>query len=210
MEERYTEIAWANLENRCKKCTDCDLSKTRHNVVFGVGNPLSPIYFIGEGPGENEDLQGEPFVGRAGQLLDKMLSAIYLDRKTNLYLTNMVKCRPPKNRDPLPQEQESCAPFLKQQLEMGNPKLVVCLGRVAALQLIGSDFRVTKDHGQWIKKGNIEVMGMYHPAAILRNPSNKPDAFLDFLKLRQKILEVCPEIYEKIKEEPPVPPKEKK
>lgn len=207
METMGQQNAWSQLEKTCQQCTACDLSKTRHHVVFGVGNPDTPIYFVGEGPGENEDLQGEPFVGRAGKLLDKMLAAVYLDRNTNIYLTNIVKCRPPKNRDPSPEEQKACIPFLRKQLELGHPKLIVCLGRVAALELIGPAFRVTKDHGKWVQKGDVQLMGMYHPAAILRYPENKAVAFSDFLSLRDKILDVCPEMYKDLHEEPPVPKK---
>ena len=125
---------WSDLEKACLQCEKCGLCSGRHNVVFGVGNRRSKVMFVGEGPGENEDLQGEPFVGRGGQLLDKYLAAVDLDRKTNVYIGNIVKCRPPKNRDPLPEEQEACIDWLRNQFALIRPKIVVCLGRVAGHQ----------------------------------------------------------------------------
>lgn len=186
---------FAELEKECKKCSKCELCKTRHNVVFGVGNTNAEVMFIGEGPGENEDLQGEPFVGRGGQLLDKMLCAVDLDRKKNIYIANIVKCRPPHNRDPKPEEQEMCIDWLRNQVKLIKPKIIVCLGRIAALKIIRPDFKITKEHGVFIKKGNVEMMAMYHPAAVLRDPRKKEDAFQDFLTLREKIKEICPNTY---------------
>ncbi|MGN0489062.1 MAG: uracil-DNA glycosylase family protein [Ruminococcus sp.] len=186
------------LENQCNKCNKCELSKTRHNVVIGVGNPKSQVMFIGEGPGENEDLQGEPFVGRGGKLLDKMLYAVDLDRKKNIYIANIVKCRPPQNRDPRPEEQEMCIDWLRNQVKLIRPKIIVCLGRIAAMKIIKPDFKITKEHGIFFKKGNVEMMAMYHPAAVLRDPNKKPEAFKDFLTLRDKINEICPETYKEI------------
>lgn len=145
----------------------------------------------GEGPGENEDLQGEPFVGRGGQLLDRMLAAVGLSRKHNLYIANIVKCRPPKNRDPLPEEQDACIGWLKEQAALLKPKILVCLGRVAACRLIDPNFKVTKEHGMFVEKNGILRMGTFHPAALLRNPGQKPLAFADFLALRDRIGEVC-------------------
>lgn len=176
-------------------CEKCGLAATRHNVVFGVGNPRARVMFIGEGPGENEDLQGEPFVGRGGQLLDKLLTAVDLDRNKNIYIANMVKCRPPKNRDPLPEEMELCKPYLRSQVALIRPKIIVCLGRVSAIQLIKQDFKVTREHGQWFEKNGTWMMGTFHPAALLRNPGQKPDGLNDFIALREKILQVCPEVY---------------
>lgn len=188
----YSTLSQA--ERECLQCAKCKLSQTRTNVVFGVGNESADIMFVGEGPGENEDLQGEPFVGRAGQLLDKYLSVIDLDRKKNIYIANIVKCRPPQNRDPQADEQEVCIDWLRCQTKLIKPKIIVCLGRIAAQKLISEDFRVTKQHGQFIKKGNILFMGTYHPAALLRNPANKPDALSDFQALRDKIKELNIEI----------------
>jgi len=178
------------LEKECKKCEKCKLSKTRTNVVFGVGNPEADVMFIGEGSGENEDLQGEPFVGRGGQLLDKMLKAVDLDRKKNIYIANIVKCRPPKNRDPEPGEQEECIQWLRNQVKLINPKIIVCLGRISAAKLIKPDIKITKEHGIFFEKGNFLMMATLHPAALLRNPNNKPAAFDDFIKLREKMEEL--------------------
>lgn len=185
------DLTWDGLREQCLKCEKCELCRTRTNVVFGVGVPDAEVMFIGEGPGENEDLQGEPFVGRGGQLLDKYLDAIGLDRKKNIYIGNMVKCRPPKNRDPKPEEQEACISWLRSQVKLLRPKIIVCLGRIAAQRLIDPNFRVTRQHGQFFDKNGTLMMGTFHPAALLRNPSQKPDAFEDFLALREKIREVC-------------------
>lgn len=185
------EQHWNALKEECRRCRACGLCETRHNVVFGVGNPQAEVLFIGEGPGENEDLQGEPFVGRAGKLLDVMLEAVGLSRKHNIYIANMVKCRPPQNRDPLPEEQEACAPWLREQLRLLSPKIVVCLGRIAAFQFISPTFKVTRQHGEFFEKNGVLYMGMFHPAAILRNPNQKPAAFADFVKLRDKVEEIC-------------------
>ena len=185
------EMDWKTLEETCRGCTACPLAATRKNVVFGVGPEDAKIMFIGEGPGDNEDEQGEPFVGRAGQLLDKMLAAVGLSRQHNIYIANMVKCRPPQNRDPLPEEQDACLHWLKAQTALLRPKILVCLGRVAACRLIAPDFKVTRQHGEFFEKKGMLLMGTLHPAALLRTPSQKPDAFEDFLKLREKIGEVC-------------------
>ena len=175
------------LKDECEKCRNCELFKTRTNVVFGKGNPNAKVMFIGEGPGENEDLKGEPFIGRGGVLLDKYLSSIDLDRNENIYIANIVKCRPPKNRDPLPAEQEDCIKWLREQVKIIKPKIIVCLGRVAAQRLISPDFKVTVEHGMFFEKGGILFMGTFHPAALLRNPNNKPAALEDFLSLRDKL-----------------------
>lgn len=186
---------WNELENMCGNCKKCGLAPTRTNVVFGTGNKDAEVMFIGEGPGENEDLQGEPFVGRGGQLLDKMLKAVDLDRRKNIYIANMVKCRPPKNRDPLPEEQEQCIGWLRNQVYLIRPKIIVCLGRVAATRLIKKDMKITKEHGIFFEKNGVVMMATLHPAALLRNPNNKPAAFEDFLKLRDKINEICDHTY---------------
>ena len=178
------------LRENCLNCRRCGLCETRTNVVVGVGNPRSKVMFIGEGPGENEDLQGEPFVGRGGQLLDKMLAAVDLDRKTNVYIANIVKCRPPQNRDPLPEEQEACIGWLRNQVALIRPKIIVCLGRIAAMRIIKPDMKITREHGQFFEKNGTLMMATLHPAALLRNPNQKPAAFEDFLKLREKIDEL--------------------
>lgn len=187
---------WEELKNACENCQKCELCKTRHNVVVGVGSPTAEVMFIGEGPGENEDLQGEPFVGRAGKLLDKMLTAVDLDRNKNIYIANIVKCRPPQNRDPKPEEQEMCIDWLRNQVKLIRPKIIVCLGRIAAARIIKPDIKITKEHGQFIEKNGVLMMAMLHPAAILRDPRRKPDAFNDFLILREKIREICDHTYE--------------
>lgn len=181
---------WNELQEACMSCQKCGLCETRQHVVFGVGNPKAQVMFVGEGPGENEDLQGEPFVGRGGQLLDKMLAAVDLDRKTNVYITNIVKCRPPQNRDPQPQEQEACLPWLRNQFALLRPKILVCLGRIAAMKLIKPDIKITREHGVFFEKGGILMMATLHPAALLRSPGQKPAAFEDYLKLREKIDEL--------------------
>ena len=188
-------VSWEELENACQHCRACPLAETRTNVVFGVGSRQADILFIGEGPGEQEDLQGEPFVGPAGKLLDLMLSLIDLER-SNVYIANIVKCRPPQNRDPLPAESEACMPWLREQFRLLRPKIVVCLGRIAAQRMIRPDFSVTKEHGQFIEKGGILFMGTFHPAALLRQPQNKPTAFEDFVALRETIEKVCDHTYQ--------------
>lgn len=182
------------LKLKCADCTKCSLCEGRTNVVFGVGKKDADIMLIGEGPGENEDLQGMPFVGRSGQLLDKFLAAIDLSRDKNVYIANMVKCRPPKNRDPKPEEQDVCIEWLREQFKIIRPKIVVCVGRISAQRLISPDFRVTKEHGNFIEKNGVLMMGTFHPAAILRNPNNKELAFQDWLALREKIKELNIEI----------------
>ena len=186
---------FSELKEACSNCRKCGLCETRNNVVVGVGNENADVLFIGEGPGENEDLQGEPFVGRGGKLLDKMLNAVDLDRNKNIYIANIVKCRPPRNRDPKPEEQEMCINWLRNQVKLIDPKIIVCLGRISAQKLIKEDLRITKEHGLFFQKGKFLMMPMFHPAAILRNPNQKPAAFNDFLILREKIKEICPETY---------------
>lgn len=183
------------LKQECLNCEKCGLCETRHNVVFGTGVSDAEVMFIGEGPGENEDLKGEPFVGRGGQLLDKMLASIDLDRKKNIYIANIVKCRPPQNRDPLPEEQEQCIDWLRKQYSILKPKIVVCLGRIAAAKIIKPDIKITKEHGIFFNKNGVLMMAVLHPAALLRNPASKPAAFEDFLKLQEKIKEVCDHTY---------------
>lgn len=194
--KRGISMELENLRAECLNCEKCKLCETRHNVVFGVGNPKADVLFIGEGPGENEDLQGKPFVGRGGELLDKLLAVVDLSREKNIYIANMVKCRPPKNRDPEEEEVAACRPWLEQQIKIIDPKIIVCLGRVAAIRFIDSNFKVTKEHGQFIEKDGRLVMGTFHPAALLRNPNNKPAAMEDFFALQEKIKEICPETYE--------------
>ncbi|MDD6275211.1 MAG: uracil-DNA glycosylase [Clostridia bacterium] len=186
---------WDELKTECGSCRKCPLADGRTNLVFGTGNENSEVLFIGEGPGEQEDLKGEPFVGRSGQLLDKYLDAIGLDRKKNIYIANMVKCRPPHNRDPKPEEQDACIGWLREQVRLMKPKIIVCVGRISATKLIDPNFKVTKQHGEFIEKNGVLMMGTFHPAALLRNPNNKPAALEDFLALRDKIKEICEHTY---------------
>ena len=183
--------AWEELERRCMACQRCALADTRTNVVFGAGQKNAEIMFIGEGPGEHEDLQGEPFVGRGGMLLDEMLSLIGLSRDQNFYICNIVKCRPPKNRDPLNTEQDACIGYLEEQIALIQPKIIVCLGRIAASRLIHDNYKITREHGQWAERDGILYTAIYHPAALLRDPSKKPDAFADLRAIREKIRQVC-------------------
>lgn len=181
---------WQELQETCMRCTQCGLCETRHNVVFGVGNRDTRILFVGEGPGEQEDLQGEPFVGRAGQLLDDMLSIIDLSRKNNCYIANIVKCRPPQNRDPMEVEQDACIGYLMNQIELIKPKIIVCLGRIAAMRLIREDYRITREHGQWVEKDGVWMTAIYHPSALLRDVSKRPETFEDLLSIREKLRQV--------------------
>lgn len=180
-------MKWCDLETNCKQCSECSLSETRHQVVFGTGNQNADILIIGEAPGENEDLSGEPFVGRGGKLLDEVMASVGLSRKENVYISNIVKCRPPKNRDPKPSEQEQCIHWLKEQIEILQPKVIVCLGRIAACSLIRSDYKVTKEHGTFEQRDGVLWMGTFHPAAILRDPRKKEEWIQDFRVLSEKV-----------------------
>ena len=182
--------SWEALESACKNCRECSLCETRTNVVFGVGSHDAEVLFIGEGPGANEDLQGEPFVGKAGMLLDDMLAIIGMKRE-NVYIANIVKCRPPNNRDPLTVEQDACIGWLRRQTALLRPKIIVCLGRIAAMKLIREDFKITREHGQWVEKAGVQMMAMYHPAALLRDPHRRPEAFDDLKVLQAKVHELC-------------------
>ena len=181
---------WESLRDRCLQCRACGLCETRTNVVFGVGNPHAEVLFVGEAPGEQEDALGEPFVGKAGKLLDDMLTMIGLDR-SRVYITNSIKCRPPRNRDPLNTEKDACAPFLQRQLELMQPKIIVCLGRVSAMEMIKPDFKITQEHGQFFEKNGVLMTAIYHPAALLRDGDKKPDTFVDLKRLQAKIRQVC-------------------
>lgn len=185
---------WNSLKQTCLTCTRCGLCETRHNVVFGVGRENADILFVGEGPGEQEDLQGQPFVGPAGKLLDDMLSIIDLDRDENCYIANIVKCRPPKNRDPLETEQEACIDYLRSQVALIRPKVIVCLGRIAAKKLIDPDFRITRQHGQWTQRNGVWMTAIYHPSALLRDVSKRPETFDDLLSIREKLREIGAEV----------------
>ena len=180
---------WNELKQACLSCRKCGLCETRHKVVFGMGKEDTDILFVGEGPGEQEDLTGVPFVGPAGKLLDDMLSIIDLDRNQNCYIANIVKCRPPHNRDPRDEEQEACMAYLNAQIQLIRPRIIVCLGRIAATKLIRKDFRITREHGTWTQIDGIWYTATYHPSALLRDESKRPDAFQDLLEIRRKAAE---------------------
>lgn len=188
-------MSLAKLEKACNSCRDCALCDTRTNVVFGDGSPEADVMFIGEGPGEQEDLSGVPFVGPAGRLLDDMLEMIYLDR-SRVYIANIVKCRPPQNRDPLTIEKDACLPWLREQTKLVSPKIIVCLGRIAAAEIIRSDFKITREHGQWFEKNGLKITALYHPSALLRDPDKRPDTFVDLKSLQKMIMECSPRTYE--------------
>ena len=183
-----------SLKFECAGCRACALAETRNKSVFGVGNPRAEVLFIGEGPGEQEDKQGEPFVGPAGKLLDNMLEMIDLDR-SKVYIANIVKCRPPGNRDPLNIEQDACRHWPEKQIALINPRIIVCLGRIAAMAMISPDFRITKEHGLWFDIGGKRIMATYHPSALLRDVSKRPEAFMDLRSLRKEIKAVCDSTY---------------
>ena len=183
-------LDWENLKRVCGNCTRCGLCETRHNVVFGVGNETADVMFVGEGPGEQEDLQGEPFVGPAGRLLDDMLSIIDLSRENNCYIANIVKCRPPRNRDPLETEQDACIGYLRNQVALVKPKIIVCLGRIAAKRLIDPEYRITRQHGEFVEKNGVWMTAVYHPSALLRDVTKRPETFDDLLAIREKIRQI--------------------
>ncbi len=176
-------MTWDELEKVCKECTECDLCKSRKNCVFGAGNLDAELMFIGEAPGAREDESGIPFVGAAGKLLDKYLTAVGIDRD-KVYITNILKCRPPENRDPLPEEQDKCIGYLREQLKLIQPKLIVCLGRISAMRIIKPDFKITAEHGKFYKKGDYTVSAVFHPAALLRDPRKKETMLEDMKAIR--------------------------
>ncbi len=184
------EDRWEILEQECSHCRECALCQTRKNVVFGVGNPQAEIMLVGEGPGANEDEQGIPFVGKAGQFLDDMLAIIGLDR-TLVYIANIVKCRPPGNRDPLNVEQDACIGYLRRQIALIQPKILVSLGRIAAMRLIDPKFRITREHGVWFDVDGMRMMALYHPSALLRDPGKRPETFDDLKSLQKEVGRIC-------------------
>lgn len=186
--------SWEKLKQECLACRRCGLCETRTHVVFGEGPQDAEVMFIGEGPGEQEDLSGRPFVGRGGKLLDDMLELIDLSRE-KVFIGNMVKCRPPKNRDPAISEQEACTEWLQRQIELLEPKMIVCLGRIAAMKFIKPDFRITQEHGKWFDVNGRRVMALYHPAALLRDPNKRPETFDDLKRLQAEIRSTCVRTY---------------
>ena len=181
--------SWDALEKCCKTCTRCELYKTKTNTVFGTGSRTADLMFVGEAPGEKEDLSGIPFVGAAGQLFDKYLFAVDI-RREDVYIANMLKCRPPRNRDPLPEEEDVCIDYLRNQVKLIRPKIIVCLGRISAMRLIDPHFKITAEHGQWVYRGGIWMCAVYHPALLLRDPRKKEDMLRDMQKVKQKLDEL--------------------
>ena len=180
------------LQQECLACRRCGLCETRHSVVFGQGSAHAEVMLVGEGPGANEDEQGLPFVGKSGQLLDHYLEAVDLSRDKNVYIANIVKCRPPGNRDPQPQEQDACFGWLERQLRLLQPSIIVCLGRIAAMRLIRPDFRITREHGQWFERNGVRYLAIYHPSALLRDPARRPETYTDLLTLREAVRTLGP------------------
>ncbi len=180
------ENKWAELEARCAACHACPLGATRTNPVFGTGSRTADLMFVGEAPGEQEDRQGIPFVGAAGHLLDKYLYAVDIPRES-VYIANILKCRPPRNRDPEPGEQDACIGYLREQVKLIEPKIIVCLGRISAMRLIKPDFRITREHGQLVRKGNYLMTAVYHPAALLRDASKKEDMLRDMERIKAEL-----------------------
>ena len=178
--------AWNQLEERCRDCQGCPLGKTRTHLVFGVGDREADLMFVGEAPGQAEDEQGIPFVGAAGKLLDRYLYAVGIPRES-VYIANILKCRPPMNRDPLPEEEDACIGYLREQVRLIQPKIIVCLGRISAMRLIRPDYRITHEHGQFIRKGDFLMTAVYHPAALLRDGSKKEDMLLDFERIKEQL-----------------------
>ena len=182
-------MTWEKLEENCRKCNLCPLGASRINTVFGTGNRKAVLMFVGEAPGETEDNTGIPFVGRAGKLLDKYLEAVDIPRD-DVYIANILKCRPPKNRDPESGEQDKCIGYLREQVRLIRPKMIVCLGRIAAMRLIHEDYRITKEHGTWVKKGDFEMTAVYHPSLLLRgNLTYKEEMLTDMKEIARKYRE---------------------
>lgn len=178
------------IKKEILQCTKCELAKSRNNVIFGEGNTDGGIFIIGEAPGRDEDLQGRPFVGKSGQLLDKILAACGFTRDTHVFISNIVKCRPPDNRVPTPQEAGACMPWLLKQIELVNPKILIFLGATALKYMAGDGHKITRERGTWLNWQNRLAMPVYHPAALLRDPSLKRDTWEDFKKIVYKYREL--------------------
>ncbi len=179
-------MTFDELEAACKVCKKCSLHEARTNCVFGTGNKNAKLMFIGEAPGEKEDLSGIPFVGAAGKLLDRFLEAVDIQRE-DVYIANILKCRPPKNRDPLPTEEDACIDYLRAQVKLINPDIIVCLGRISAMRLIKPDFKITKEHGVWFERGGKRICAVYHPSALLRDPHKKEAMLLDMKMIKAEL-----------------------
>ena len=191
--ESFTHSSKTTLEeiaSKIARCTRCTLARTRNNVVPGMGVENPDVLVIGEGPGYDEDKQGLPFVGKAGILLDKMLAAIGLDRKSNCYIANIVKCRPPQNRDPFPQEQDACFSFLEAQINILKPKMILCMGKISSNKMLNQDSPIGTLRGQIFEYNNIPLMVTYHPSALLRNEQLKRPAWDDLKMFKAKLDEI--------------------
>lgn len=184
-----TDALWRELEYAIHNCRKCDLGERRQNAVPGEGDRNAFIMFVGEGPGRDEDATGRPFVGLSGQLLDKMIAAIDLKRE-DVYIANVIKCRPPNNRTPSRGEIQVCLPYLRRQVYLIKPKIIICLGSPAARTIIDPDLKITRQRGQWIERKGYHIMATYHPAALLRDSSKKKDAWDDFKSLRDRYNEL--------------------
>ncbi len=185
-----TKYYWKELYSEINGCQKCRLCEQRTNIVIGEGDPKATIMFIGEGPGRDEDLSGRPFVGRAGQLLDKMIGAIGF-RREEVYIANVVNCRPPNNRTPEESEADACLPYLRVQFALIRPKIIVCLGATAAKYVYDPNVRITRDRGVWKEKKGVWILPTYHPAVLLRDESKKREAWEDMQKLKQKYDEIA-------------------
>ncbi|MEZ0536219.1 uracil-DNA glycosylase [Caldicellulosiruptoraceae bacterium PP1] len=184
---------WEDLINSCNSCTKCSIHSSRTNVVIGDGNINAKLMFIGEAPGEDEDKMGKPFVGKAGKLLELALDSLELNRERDFYICNIIKCRPPNNRVPTENEAQNCLPFLRAQVSLIKPKIIVCLGATAMKYILGKDLKITQDRGRWFKKGDFDIIATYHPAALLRDPNKKEDFYKD--------LKSVVNLYKQIKED---------
>ena len=183
------KVSWAQLEADVAACRRCRLCEARTNVVPGEGNPRAKLMFIGEGPGRDEDLQGRPFVGRSGELLTRMIRAIGMERE-DVYICNIVKCRPPQNRNPEPDEAEACLNYLRAQVALVQPKVVVLLGKIACRYTLREEISVMRSHGQWFERKGVWFMPTFHPSFLLRDPARKREAWEDFQKIRAKLDEL--------------------
>ena len=185
-----TGVSLDEINAKILRCTRCGLARTRNNVVPGMGVEHPEVLVVGEGPGHDEDMQGLPFVGKAGVLLDRMLAAIGLDRKTNCYIANIVKCRPPENRNPMPDEQSACFSFLEAQIHILKPKMILCMGKIAIEKITGQTVSINAQHGEFFEYNGIPVMPTYHPSALLRNEELKRPAWEDLKKFKRRLDEI--------------------
>ena len=183
------EISWDLFEKQVAECALCPLCQGIHHKVPGQGDRKAPLMLIGEGPGEREDLEGLAFVGAAGQLLNKYLEGVGIPRE-EVYIANILKCRPPRNRDPLPEEGDACIGWLREQVKLIRPKMIVCLGRISAMRLIHPDYRITREHGTFVKRGAFLMTAVYHPSALLHDPSKKEDMWRDMKEVKRRLDEL--------------------